>query len=129
MFCRSSGQRHRNDHICRSLAREPQQFGGWIETKDVGDCRAIEGQVHPRPDADLKNQTSRDLDRPLAIRVEYPVPHSEVEQTRHNPAFVEPHSRDLRGHNSSVPPIPVPRDVLDPGRDWKGFGHTELVTV
>jgi len=70
VFRRGSEQRYRNDHICRSPAREPQQFGGWIETKDVGDCRAIEGQVHPRPDADLKNQTSRDLDRPLAIMVE-----------------------------------------------------------
>src|SRR5689334_19184778 len=72
-----------------------KQFGGWIETKDVGDCRAIERQVQPRPDADLKNQTLRRLDSPLAIRVEYPVPHSEVEQTRHNPAFVEPHYRGL----------------------------------
>src|SRR5205085_7244611 len=71
-------------------------------------CRAIERQVQPRPGADLKNQPLRPLDRPLAIRVEYPVPHSEVEQTRHNPAFIEPHYRDLRGHSCSVPPIPMP---------------------
>ena len=34
--------------------------------------------------------------------VEYPVPHSEVEQARHNPAFVKPHYRGLRGYSSSV---------------------------
>jgi hypothetical protein len=88
---RSSEQRHRDNCIHRSPARHSEQFGARIETHHTSHCPAIERQVQPRPDADLKNQPLRPLDRPLAIRVEYPVPHSEVEQTRHNPAFVNAH--------------------------------------
>jgi hypothetical protein len=42
VFRRSSEQRHSGDRFRRSPAREPQQFGGRIETNDAGDCRAIE---------------------------------------------------------------------------------------
>src|SRR5689334_8525977 len=111
----------------RPSTREPQQFGGWIETKDVGDCRAIERQVHPRPDADLKNQTSRRLDRSLAIMVEQPVTHGEVEQAGHDPMLVKPYHRDLRGHSSSVHTDTCAGDDRDQGRDWKGFDRTNLV--
>ena len=128
MFRRGSEQRHRNDHITCSSTREPQQFGGWIETNNVGDCRAIERKIQPRPHADLKNQPSRRLDRPLAIMVEYPVPHGEVEQPRHNPALVNPiiaayATIAAQSHQYRA------RDFLDRGRDRKGFGHTDLVTV
>ena len=49
-----------------------------------------EPQIQARPDADLKNQTSRRLDGPLAIVVQQPVPHSEVEQAGQYSAFVNP---------------------------------------
>ena len=53
--------------------------------------------------------------------VEYPVPHSEVEQAGHNPAFVNAHYRDLRGYSFSVPPDTCARDDRDQGRDWKAL--------
>jgi len=129
VFRRSSEQRHRDDHISRPSTCEPEQFGGWIETNDAGDCPAIERQVHPRPDADLKNQTSRPLDRSLGIMVEQPVTHGEVEQAGHDPMLVKPYHRDLRGHSSSVHTDTCAGDDRDQGRDWKGFDRTNLVTV
>ena len=97
MFCRSSDQRYRDNCMSRSLVRQTQQFRRRIDPADVIYFPTVEAEVQTRPDADLKNQTLRRLDRLLAIMVQRPVSHCEVEQAGQYPAFVNAHiSRPTR---------------------------------
>jgi hypothetical protein len=60
----------------------------------------------------------------MTIMVEYPVPHSEVEQARHNPAVRKILSSRATRPCSSVPPIPVPVMIWIKAATGKAFVRT-----
>ena len=122
-------QRHRNDRIRRSRVRQTQKFGRKINPADAINGPAVEPQIQARPDADLKNQTSRRLDRPLAAVVQQPVPHREVEQAGQKPAFVNAKHSDLRGHSFWVHDVSDPMAItgLSTGQQYKPLRQLELL--
>jgi hypothetical protein len=75
MLSRFPEQRHRHKRIRHPFTRHSDQFGRLIESNDTINGSAVEPQIQGRPDADLENQTSGILARPLAIVVQQQVPH------------------------------------------------------
>jgi hypothetical protein len=91
IFRRGPHQRHRNGYIRRSLARQYEQFGRWINGADAIDTSAVEGKIHARTDSDLKHQASCVSDGRESIRVQRVIPHGSVKQAGEKASSVEAH--------------------------------------